>query len=124
MCLASITRELSAIAISAGAFLFSNSFVFAQIVVDDAPLRQQEILAEVPIIGYRSFPKDAIIAINPSKGEWAIDGKIFYDAAANDQDLLMMSGKTSSDIQSLNLEQVLDLYKKYAQYDAFKCGRY
>jgi hypothetical protein len=124
MCLASITSELSAIAISAAALLFPNSFAFAQIIVDDAPLAQREILADVPVIGYRSFPEGAIIAINPSKDEWAIDGKIFYDAAANDKDLLMMSGKTPSDIQSLNLEQVLDLYKKYAQDDAFKCSRY
>jgi hypothetical protein len=87
---------------------------FAQILIDDAPLNPQEIIAEVPIFGYRSFPKQALVALDPKNDKWAIDGTIFYDAAANDPDLLAKAGKKPSEIASMPFDKVVDLYKKFA----------
>jgi hypothetical protein len=117
-------RKLLSGSIIGAALSFSNSLVFAQIVIDDAPLARQEILSEVPIIGYRQFPEQAIVALDPKENEWVVDGKIFYSAAENDADLLAKSGKTAAEIKSLSLEQILELYRKRARNNAPECDQH
>lgn len=125
MCLtAPNLRSLLCGSILGVALALMNSPICAQIVIDDAPLTQDEILAEVPIIGYRSFPKEALVALDPKKDQWAIDGAILYAAAANDPDLLAKAGKSAIDINSLSLQQLLELYKKFAGDDVPKCDQY
>ncbi|HEY7297549.1 MAG TPA: hypothetical protein VH684_06385 [Xanthobacteraceae bacterium] len=57
-----------------------------EIVVDDSPLSQSEILADVPIVGYGAFPKTGLVSLDPKKQRWAVDETVFYEAAGADVD--------------------------------------
>jgi hypothetical protein len=49
----------------------------SQIVVSDEPLQEFEIVAQMPLVGYRSVPTD--IFVNAS-GQWSIKSKYIYQA--------------------------------------------
>jgi hypothetical protein len=84
----------------------------AQIVVDDAQLSKNEILAEVPMVGYGAFPKGGFVSLDPKKEHWALDGTVLYEAAGADLDFQIEVGKSKDEIKSLPLQDLLSLYKK------------
>src|SRR6266851_4930469 len=81
---------------------FSSCCAVAAVLIDDSPLSQDEILAEAPMIGYRPFPKNALIPLDSLQNRWALDAAVLYDAAANDTDLKQRAGATDFYIKSLS----------------------
>jgi hypothetical protein len=93
-------------------FSFGADSVHAQHVVEDASLQPTEILAEVPLVGHRAFPQNALVLVDRKKNEWAIDASILYAAAVQDSDLVNSVGMDTSQIMGLELPDLLALYRK------------
>jgi hypothetical protein len=92
--------------------LLSTAAAFSQIVVDDAALSTSEILAEAPVVGYRAFPKNGLVSLDPKKDRWAVDGAVLYGAAAADVDFQQQTGKSTSEMLALPLQDLVSLYKR------------
>ncbi len=97
---------------------FSPGPCFSQIVVDDQPLNPSDVLVSAPLVGYRAFPKSGLVYLNQDK-VWAVKGNVFYDAAVADIDFQNQVGKSATEIKSLPLNQLVELYRTAAKE---KCG--
>ena len=49
------------------ALYFTPEECFSQIVVDDSPLKSDDVLVSAPLIGYRAFPKSGFVYVNQDK---------------------------------------------------------
>jgi len=87
----------------------------AQTVVDDTTLSASEVLAEVPVVGYRAFPKGGLVSLDPKKDRWALDGALMYKAAAVDLDFQQQIGKSTDEVMALPLQDLVSLYRKAAK---------
>ena len=107
-----ICRRLTiATCVATNVLLLTTAVGRAEIVIDDTPLSTQEILAEVPIVGYRALPKGGLVSLNPKKDQWALDGTVLYDAAEADVDFQKQTGKSKEEIKDLPLDEIIRLYK-------------
>lgn len=93
---------------------FNPGACLSQIVVDDRPLKPNDVLVSAPLVGYRAFPKSGFVYLNQDK-VWAVKGNVFYDAAVADTDFQHQVGKSATEIKSLPLSKLVELYQKAAK---------
>lgn len=100
------------------ALYFTPDECFSQIVVDDSPLKPDDVLVSAPLVGYRAFPKSGFVYLNQDK-TWVVKGDVFYDAAAADSNFQHQVGISAAEVKSLPLSKLVELYQKAAK---TKCG--
>ncbi len=82
--------------------------------IDDHPLNSDETLKEVPLVGYRQFPKEALILVDPIKNKWVLNYRAYYQAATKDPLFLQFSQKSRNEVQTMPLTEFGTLYQKAA----------
>ena len=98
----------------AAALCANPGVCFSQIIVDDSPLKPNDVLVSAPLVGYRAFPKSGFVYLDQDK-TWAVKGKVFYDAAATDTNFQHQVGKSATEIKSLPLNKLVELYQNAAK---------
>lgn len=78
--------------------------------VEDAPLTETEVLSEVPVVGHRPVPQNALIFDN-KKNTWEMDLPTVYLAAANDPEFIRSSGTSPAQVGKLSPAQVVSAYR-------------
>jgi hypothetical protein len=86
--------------------------VSAAEVIDDSPLEAAQLLADVPLVGYRLVPQDALVLADPRTNEWVLDASVIYATAANDSEFLEKSGASSNSVKNLPLSRVAPYFEK------------
>src|SRR4051794_20265687 len=77
--------------------IFGSTAVLAQIIVDDAPLDDKDVLARKPLVAYRKIPQDAIASTDKSGTGWTLSTTAVLETARADPAL---KGTLNRDLDS------------------------